>query len=73
MKKDNDPIEREKAHATVADSFAGDETEPMLQVRAGDVWADFVRDSTEKREPETPRQNGAVPLLDDMTGIRQWE
>ena len=81
MKDEKDPTEREKAHRTereqphptVAESFAGDDSEPIVQVRAADVWTDFVRESGEKREPDNPRQNGTVPLLDDMTGIRQWE
>lgn len=72
MKKQNDPVEREKAHPTVADSFTGDESDPIVQVRA-DVWTDFVREPDKRRDAQTPRQNGTVPLLDDMTGIRQWE
>ena len=73
MKDHNDPVDREEAHPTVADSFTRDESEPIVQGRAGDVWTDFVRQQPEKREPEPPRQNGTVPLLDEMTGIRQWE
>ena len=65
--------EREKPHPTVAETFGAEGSEPIVQVRAADVWTDFVRESAEKREPESPRQNGSVPLLDDMTGIRQWE
>lgn len=64
--------EREQPHPTVAETFGGDDSEPIVQVRAADVWTDFVQ-SGEKGEPDSRRQNGTVPLLDDMTGIRQWE
>jgi hypothetical protein len=74
MKKRTDSIEREQEHLTVSDSSHADESEPILSVRAGDVWTDFVRDTQKEREEESaPRQSGNVPLLDDMTGIRQWE
>ena len=73
MKKRTDSTEREKEHPTVSDSSKADESEPILSVRAGDVWTDFVRDTRKESEEETPRQSGNVPLLDDMTGIRQWE
>lgn len=72
MKDDKHRFEREKRHPTVAETFAGDDSHPIVQVRAADVWTDFVREA-EKREPDSPRQHGTVPLLDDMTGIRQWE
>ncbi|HEU4748137.1 MAG TPA: hypothetical protein VFS56_06515 [Gemmatimonadaceae bacterium] len=73
MKDKKDAVDREKAHPTVAESFMREESEPIVEVRAGDVWTDFVRESPDRREPETPRPNGTVPLLDEMTGIRQWE
>lgn len=68
------PVDVEKPHPTVADSFGADETGPVLQVRLGDIWSDFIRAAGESRDPDAPsRQDGAVPLFDDMTGIRQWE
>jgi hypothetical protein len=74
MKKRMDKAEREKRHQTVVDSFIETESEAILQVRAGDVWTDFIRVPPEKREDEvSPRQDGGVPLIDEMTGIRQWE
>jgi hypothetical protein len=74
MKKHIDRVEREKRHQTVAESFAEGDSEAILQVRAGDVWTDFIRVPPEKRDPDSsPRQDGTVPLIDDMTGIRQWE
>ena len=73
MKKPNDPRELEKEHPTVSDSTNADESEPILSVRAGDVWTEFVREPRKESEAESPRPNGTVPLLDEMTGIRQWE
>jgi hypothetical protein len=74
MKKRMDKAERERRHQTVVDSFTETESEAILQVRAGDVWTDFIRIPPEKRdENPSPRQDGGVPLIDEMTGIRQWE
>ena len=74
MKRKIDRSELEKRHQTVADSFTEEESDAILQVRAGDVWTDFIRIPPEKRDGDAaPRQDGSVPLLDDMTGIRQWE
>jgi len=67
--------EVEKPHPTVSDSFDDGEEGAVLQVRAGQVWTDFIRVAPEKRDPgaQTHPRDGTVPLLDDMTGIRQWE
>jgi hypothetical protein len=64
----------EKPHETVADSFGdGLEHEP-LTVRLGDLWSDFVRSADEKADADTaPRSPSALPLLDDMKGILQWD
>ena len=64
----------ENPHLTVAE-FSGDELggEP-LTVRLADLWTDFVRVADEARDPEAPKKPGsAVPLLDDMKGILQWD
>jgi len=64
----------EKPHPTVADDL-GDESggEPMT-VRLGDLWSDFMRVADEARDPEARRKPGsAVPLLDEMKGILQWD
>ena len=74
MKKRMDKAEREKRHQTVGDSFIETESDAILQVRAGDVWTDFIRIPPEKRDEATsPRPDGGVPLIDEMTGMRQWE
>jgi len=74
MRKRIDKAEREKRHQTVVDSFIETESEAILQVRAGDVWTDFIRVPPEGRDDGgSPRQEGGVPLIDEMTGIRQWE
>ena len=63
----------EKLNPTVAefgDELGGD----PLSVRLGDLWTDFVRAPDEARDPDAPRKPGsAVPLLDDMKGILQWD
>jgi hypothetical protein len=65
----------EKPHPTVADS-AGEELggEP-LTVRLADLWSDFIRVADRaRRDPEAPKAStSAVPLLDDMKGILQWD
>jgi hypothetical protein len=71
-------VEVEKPHPTVSDSLGavGEDARPVLQVRmgVGDIWSDFIQLGPEKRGPAgAPRADGGVPLLDEMTGIRQWE
>ena len=67
--------EVERPYPTVSDSFEDQDSDAVLQVRAGAIWTDFVRLVPEKRDPTARplRNDGTVPLLDDMTGIRQWE
>ena len=63
----------ERLHETVADSFGdGVEREP-LTVRLGDLWSDFVRVADERRDPDVAPRTSALPLLDDMKGILQWD
>lgn len=74
MKKKIGRPDREKRHQTVADSFTEGASNAILQVRAGDVWTDFIRVPPQKPDSDgAPRQDGSVPIIDDMTGIRQWE
>jgi hypothetical protein len=64
----------EKPHETVADSFSDGLGREPLTVRLGDLWNDFVRDADDHRDPDAPpRSPSAVPLLDDMKGILQWD
>jgi hypothetical protein len=64
----------EMPHPTVADSIGGELGAEPLTVRLGDLWADFMRVADQARDPETPKgSTSAVPLLDDMKGILQWD
>jgi hypothetical protein len=63
----------EKSHPTVADSLGADEAQPIA-VRLGDLWTDFIRVAEDTREPDGRSKAGpAVPILDDMKGILQWD
>ena len=64
----------ERPHETVADSFSDGAGGRPLTVRLGDLWNDMVRVADDNRDPEAPpKSSSAVPLLDDMKGIRQWD
>lgn len=64
----------EKPHETVAESFGDGLGGEPLTVRLGDLWTDFVRAADDRRDPDAPpRPRSAVPLLDDMKGILQWD
>jgi hypothetical protein len=64
----------ERPHLTVADSIGGELGAQPLTVRLGDLWADFMRVADRARDPEAPKgSTPAVPLLDDMKGILQWD
>lgn len=64
----------EKPHETVADSFSDGLGAEPLTVRLGDLWSDLIRVADERRDPDAPpRPPSAVPLLDDMKGILQWD
>ena len=63
----------ERSRPTVADSI-GDElgTEPLI-IKLSDLWSGFMQ-ASESRNTESPtRHSSAVPLLDDMKGILQWD
>lgn len=64
----------EKAHPTVSDS-TGEELGVRPQtVRLADLWSDYVRLAERARNLEAPKgSTSAVPLLDDMKGILQWD
>jgi hypothetical protein len=63
----------ERSDPTVADP-TGDElgSEPLI-IRLGDLWSDFVRAGESRNTDSATRSNSAVPLLDDMKGILQWD
>ena len=62
----------ERPQPVVADSVGATEAEP-LAVRLGDMWSEFIRVADEARDPTAPKSGAAVPLLDDMKGILQWD
>lgn len=63
----------EMPHPLVAESV-GDAPATPLTVRLGDLWSDFLRVPELPRDSEAPqRSSSAVPLLDDMKGILQWD
>lgn len=65
--------EIEKPHETVAESFSDGFGGELLTVRLGALWSDLFR-VEERGDPDTPpRSPSAVPLLDDMKGIHQWD
>jgi hypothetical protein len=76
-RKDPKPFsDIEKPHETVADTFGDGLVRDPLTVRLGDLWTDFVRGADEQpRESQAPPQRSpsALPLLDDMKGILQWD
>lgn len=63
----------EKPQETVAESFSDGPGGEPLTVRLGDLWTDLIR-VEEQRDPDAPPKSpSAVPLLDDMKGILQWD
>jgi hypothetical protein len=63
----------EKPHPLVVES-APDGESRLVTVRLSDPWADFVRAAGRRSDPDAaPRSPAAVPLLDDMKGILQWD
>jgi hypothetical protein len=64
----------EKPHQTVAESFSDGLGGELLTVRLGALWTDLLRVAEDRRDPDAPpRSPSAVPLLDDMKGILQWD
>ena len=60
----------EMPHPTASELVGDAEAQPMT-VRLGDLWSDFVRAAEETRDQKKP--GSAVPILDDMKGILQWD
>lgn len=64
----------EKPHEPVAESFGYGLAREPTTVRLGEFWNEFVRGADESRDPEaSPRAPAALPLLDHMKGILQWD
>jgi hypothetical protein len=66
----------EKPYETVADSFIDDGLGvELLTVRLAGLWTDLIRPPGESRDDPDAAQPSppAVPLLDEMKGIRQWD
>lgn len=63
----------EKPHPLVAESADGAPSQP-LAVRLGDLWTDLMRVDDETIDPESaPRSRSAMPLLDYMKGVMEWD
>jgi hypothetical protein len=62
----------ERPHVTVTDDVSGIPVRPLV-VRLGDLWSDFLRPPIDPDVAVPPRPASAVPLIDDMKGILQWD
>jgi len=63
----------EKPHPLVAELGDGVPSQPLV-VRLGDLWSDLIRAKAEGMDPESARRStSAMPLLDDMKGILEWD
>jgi hypothetical protein len=75
-RKDRSPLvgDIERPHPTVADSIGDELGAEPLTIRLGELWSNFVRVADVSRNPELPKgSTSAVPLLDEMKGVRQWD
>jgi hypothetical protein len=64
----------EQPHETVADSFSDGLGVELLTVRLRGLWSELIHAPDPQRDADAaPRSRAAVPLLDDMKGIRQWD
>ena len=63
----------EMPHETVADLLGDDPSVEPLTVRLGDLWNGLYRAAHKRYDLEVPQHGSAVPLLDDIKGIRQWD
>jgi hypothetical protein len=62
----------ETPHPVVVDAI-GDSLVP-LTVRLRDTWSDFLRVADKRSDPDAPQRSpSALPILDDMKGILQWD
>ena len=64
----------EKPHLLLVEAIGDAAPAPPLTVRLPDPWSDFLRGPDERSDPNAPRRSAsALPLLDDMKGILQWD
>jgi hypothetical protein len=63
----------ERPHLVVADSFGDDVSGEPLPVRLTDAWSDFLRLAGGVDSSTPMGKTAAVPILDDMKGILQWD
>jgi hypothetical protein len=64
----------EKPFPTVAESNGDELGGGPLAIRLGDQWTDFIRVADESKNPDASKRSpSALPLLDDMKGILQWD
>jgi len=74
--KDHSPLigDIEMPHPTVAEALGDESGSNPMTVRLADLWSDFARVAEEAHDPNSPRKSGsALPLLDEMKGILQWD
>jgi hypothetical protein len=63
----------EKPHLVVVEP-SGDEAPAPLTVRLRDPWSDFLRPADKPSRSNAMRRSpSALPLLDDMKGVLQWD
>jgi hypothetical protein len=63
----------EMPYHTVADDVIDGIPVRPLVVRLGDLWTDLVRAPQESDAAVQSRPASALPLIDDMKGILQWD
>lgn len=64
----------EKPHPLAVEGIGDGASSAPLTVRLSDTWRDFLRVADEPGDPDAPQRSGsALPLLDDMKGILQWD
>ena len=75
-RKDPQPLfdDIERPHPVVAESVGDAVPSQPLSVRMGDSWSDVLQAGDQSKNSDAPRRSAsAVPLLDDMKGILQWD
>lgn len=64
----------EQPHPLVVEGIGHGASSPPLTVRLSEPWRDFLRVADERTDHDAPPRSGAaLPLLDDMKGILQWD